>query len=96
MFICCTANAIKSILNMVSYIDSSDSIKNEKPTVNPINKKDNKCFQYAATVALNHEENKKYLQGTSKVKLYLDKYDWAGIRNKLSIWKSWLEIIWEK
>ena len=28
-------------------------------TINPINKKDNKCFQYAVTVALNHEEMKK-------------------------------------
>ena len=28
-----------------SYIDSPDSIKNKKATINPINKKDNKCFQ---------------------------------------------------
>ena len=27
-----------------SYIDSSDWIKNKKVTINPINKKDNKCF----------------------------------------------------
>ena len=40
-----------------SYIDSLDWIK--KVTINPINKKDNKCFQYAVTVALNHEEIKK-------------------------------------
>ena len=30
-----------------SYIDSPDLIKNKKATINPINKKDNKCFQYA-------------------------------------------------
>ena len=29
-----------------SNIDSSDWIKNKKATINPINKKDNKCFQY--------------------------------------------------
>ena len=29
-----------------SYIDSSDWIENKKATINPINKKDNKCFQY--------------------------------------------------
>ena len=29
-----------------SYIDSSDWIKTKTP-INPINKKDNKCFQYA-------------------------------------------------
>ena len=34
-----------------SYIDSPDWIK---ITMNPIND-DNKCFQYATTVTLNHE-----------------------------------------
>ena len=41
-----------------SYIDSTDWIK-RKTTINPINKKYNKCFQYAVTVLLNHEEIKK-------------------------------------
>ena len=40
------------------YIDSPDWIKNKKATIHPINKKD-KCFQYTATVALNHEEIKR-------------------------------------
>ena len=35
-------------------------------TINPINKKDNKCFQYAVTVALNHEEMKKDPKKTNK------------------------------
>ena len=43
-----------------SYIDSRDWIQNKKTKINPINKNDNKCFQYV-TVALNHEEIKKYL-----------------------------------
>ena len=38
-----------------SYIDSSDWIKNKKATINPINKKYNKCFQYAGSVGLNHK-----------------------------------------
>ena len=42
-----------------SYIDSLDWIKNIKVTINPINKKDNKCFQYAVTVTLNYEDIKK-------------------------------------
>ena len=30
-----------------SYVNSPDSTKkNKKATINPINKKDNKCFQY--------------------------------------------------
>ena len=36
-----------------SYVDSLDQIKKKK---NPINKKRNKCFQYAVTVELNYEE----------------------------------------
>ena len=33
-----------------SYIDFPDWIKNKKTAINPINKNDNKCFQYAVTV----------------------------------------------
>ena len=40
------------------YIDSPDWIKIKKSTIKPISKKDNKCFQYAITVALNHEKKK--------------------------------------
>ena len=39
-----------------SYIDYPDWIKDKKATINLINKKSNKCFQYAVTVALNHEK----------------------------------------
>ena len=39
-----------------SYIDSPDWIKNKKTTVYHVNKKDNKCFQDAVTIALNYEE----------------------------------------
>ena len=45
-----------------SYIDSPGCIKNKKSTTNPINKKDNKCFQYTVTVALNHEEKENILR----------------------------------
>ena len=47
--------------------------------MNPINKKDNKCFQYAVKVALNHEELKKDLQRITKIKLFINKYNWEGI-----------------
>ena len=40
-----------------SYIDSPYWIK--KSTINSINKKDSKCFQYAVRIALNYEEIKK-------------------------------------
>ena len=38
-----------------AYIDSPDWIKKKKATINPKNTED-KCFQYAATVALNYEK----------------------------------------
>ena len=37
-----------------SYIDSPKWLKNKKATINPENNDDN-CFQYALTVALNHQ-----------------------------------------
>ena len=55
-----------------SNIDSSDWI-------NPINKKDNKCFQYTVTVALNHEEIKKDPERITKIKPFINKYKWKGI-----------------
>ena len=40
------------------YIDSPDWIKDKKATINPKNK-DNKCFKYVITAALNHEKIRK-------------------------------------
>ena len=37
------------------YIDSPKWLKNKKTTINPQYKKDDRCFQYAVTVALNYE-----------------------------------------
>ena len=62
-----------------SYIDSPDWIKNKKATINPINKKDNKCFQYALTITLNYEEIKKDPQRITKIKPFINKYNWEGI-----------------
>ena len=57
-----------------SYIDSPDWIKNIKATIN-LKNQDDKCFQYAATVVLNHEEIKKDPQRISKIKPFIDKYN---------------------
>ena len=57
-----------------SYIDSPDCIKNKKATLNPINKKDNKCFQYALTFTLNQEEIGKYRERITKSKPFVNKY----------------------
>ena len=53
--------------------------KNQKATINSINKKDNKCFQYTVTVALNHKEIRKYPQRKTKIKSFLNKYNWERI-----------------
>ena len=38
------------------YIDSLDWIKSKIASINPVNENGNKCFQYAAILALNNEE----------------------------------------
>ena len=58
-----------------SYIDSPDQIKNRKATINPINK----CFQYVLIAVLNREEIKKDLQIITKIKLFINKYNWEEI-----------------
>ena len=57
----------------------NDWIKNKKAAMNNINKKDNKCFQYALTVALNHGEIEKHSERITKIKPVLNKYKWEGI-----------------
>ena len=42
-----------------SYIDSPKRLKNKEGTINPKNNNE-KCFQYAITVALNHEQIKSH------------------------------------
>ena len=71
------------------YLDSPDWIKNKKATLNPINKKDNSCFQYPVTVALNHEESKKDPQRITKIKPFINRYNWGGINfpSKKDDWK---------
>ena len=73
-----------------SYIDSPDWIKIKKATINPINKNDNKCFQYTVTIALNHEEIGKKSQRISKIKLFIDKYNWEGVnyQSRKDYWKT--------
>ena len=60
-------------------IDFPDWIKNKKATINPVNKKYNKCFQYVVTVVLNCEEIKKDPQRITKIKPFINKYNWNGI-----------------
>ena len=61
-----------------SYIDSPQWLKNKKSTINPINN-DDKCFQYAVTLALNLDKIRKNPQRISKIKPFIDQYNWKDI-----------------
>ena len=61
-----------------SYIDSPKWLKDKKSTKNPKNN-DDKCFQYAVTLALNLDKIKKDPQRISKIKPFIEKYNWGDI-----------------
>ena len=60
-----------------SYIDSPKWLKDKKSTINL--KNNDKCFQYAVTLTLNLDIIKKNLQRISKIKPFIDQYNWKDI-----------------
>ena len=56
-----------------SYIDSSEQLKIKGATINPKNK-NNECFKYGITIALNHEKIGKNPQRI------IDTYNWNDIK----------------
>ena len=58
-----------------SYIESPKWFKDKKCCINQ-NSNDNKCFQYAATLALNIKSINKHHQRISKIKPFIDNYNW--------------------
>ena len=61
-----------------SYIYSPQWLKNKKSTKDPINN-DYKCFQYAVTLALNLDKIRKNPQRISKIKPFINQYNWKDI-----------------
>ena len=61
-----------------SYIDSPQWLKNRKSTINPKNN-DDKCFQYAVTLALNLNSIDNHPERISKIKPFINKYNWKNI-----------------
>ena len=53
------------------YIEYPKWIEDKKATINPENKKDDKCFQYVLTVAINYEK-----RISKKLKTSIDQYNW--------------------
>ena len=50
-------------------------VKTKKATINPKNH-DKKCFHYAITVALHHQDIKYSPERITKIKPFTDQYDW--------------------
>ena len=61
-----------------SYIDSPKWLKYKKSKVNQKNN-DNKCFQYAVTLALNIDKINDHSEKISKIKPFIEKYNWKDI-----------------
>ena len=59
-----------------SYIDSPEWQKTKKATINPVKKKGDIYFQCAVTVALNYENIKHNAEKITKIKPFIDQYDW--------------------
>ena len=70
-----------------SYTDSPKWLKYKKSTINAKNN-DDKCFQYAVTIALNLDKIKKDRQRVSKIKPFIEIYNWEDI-NFPSTSKDW-------
>ena len=72
-----------------SYIDSPDWIKKIKATIYPKNA-DDKCFQYAGSLALNYKEIKLNPERVSNIKPFINSYNQKRINypSKIGNWKT--------
>ena len=70
-----------------SCIDSPKWLKDKKSTINPKNNGD-KYFQYAVTLALNLDNIDNHPERISKIKPFIDQYNWKDI-NFPSTSKDW-------
>ena len=61
-----------------SYIDSPKWLKNRKSTIN-LKNNDYKCFQYDVTLALNLDKINIHPERISKVKAFIEQYNWNDI-----------------
>ena len=71
----------------MSYIESPKWLKDKKCVINQKNS-DNMCFKYAATLALNLNKITDHPEKLSKIKPFIDCYNWKNI-NFPSTKKDW-------
>ena len=57
-----------------SYIKSPEWLINKRATINPKNK-DDKCFQYSITVALNHQKIESHPERISNIRPHIEWYN---------------------
>ena len=62
-----------------SYINSPEWIKNTEVTINQKNTKNHMRFQYAITAALSYENIDCHLERISKIKPFINNYNWKDI-----------------
>ena len=62
-----------------SYIESPEWLHNKGVTINTKNTKDNNCFQYAITAALNYQNIGHHSERISKLKPFINNYNWKDI-----------------
>ena len=62
-----------------SYIESPEYLRNKGATINPKNYDENNCFQYAITVALNHQNIENHPERISNIEPFINQYNWKGI-----------------
>ena len=67
-----------SIYRGGSSTDYPKWLKDTKSTINPKNN-DHKCFQYAATLALNFDNINNHPEKISKFRSFIDQYNWKDI-----------------
>ena len=68
----------RSINRGGSYINSPKWLKDKKSTINPKNN-DDKCLQYPVTLALNLDNIDNHPERISKIKPFINKYNWKDI-----------------
>ena len=62
-----------------SYINSPEWIRNKGVTINPKNTESNNCFQLAISTALNYQKIGHHPERVSKIKPFINNYNWKGI-----------------
>ena len=73
-----------------SYTESPEWLKNKGVTINPKITKDNNCFQYAVTAALNYQNINHHPERVSKLKPFINNYNWKDIEfpSHLKDWRK--------